>query len=89
MIELTDLEFEILGAVYFVESFDHILAECNAPENIVADSLRSLLHYRLITAMRFDAELNEYVRSFIYDSDAMRAYHYLATKEGLLAHNSR
>ncbi len=39
--------------------------------------------------MRFDEEKRDYVRSFIYDSDHMRDYHYLVTKEGLIAHNSR
>ena len=39
--------------------------------------------------MRFDEASQEYVRSFIYDSDNMYAYQYLATKDGLMAHNSK
>lgn len=86
---LSNLEYDILGAVYFVESFDNILAECDEKENIVADVLKSLIQRKYVTAMVFDQEKTEYVKSFIYDSDNMRAYHYLATRDGLLKHNSR
>ena len=87
--ELSELEYEVLGALYFVEPFVHILEECNAPEPVVADVLKSLIQRKWVTPMKFDEQQQEYVRSFIYDTDNMRAYHYLATKEGLLAHNSR
>jgi hypothetical protein len=39
--------------------------------------------------MKWDEEKREYVRSFIYDSDNMNAYSYMATKEGLMAHNTK
>lgn len=86
---LTDIEYDILNAIYFVEPFENILAECNAAPNVVADVLKQLIHKKYVVAMRFDEEKQEYSRSFIYDSDNMNAYAYLATKEGLLAHNSR
>ena len=85
---LTDIEYDILNAIYFVEPFEHILAECTAPPNIVADVLKQLIHKKYVVAMRFDEDKQEYSRSFIYDSDNMNAYAYLATKEGLMAHNS-
>ncbi|MCZ2140980.1 MAG: hypothetical protein LC096_06260 [Bacteroidia bacterium] len=85
--KLSDIEYEILDAIYFVEPFDKILSECNAPANIVADVLKQLIHKKYVVAMRFDEVEQEYVRSFIYDTDNMHAYAYLATKEGLLAHN--
>lgn len=87
--QLTDIEYDILNAIYFVEPFENILAECKAPANIVADVLKQLIHKKYVVAMRFDEETQEYVRSFIYDSDNMHAYSYLATKEGLLVHNSK
>ncbi|MCU0421892.1 MAG: hypothetical protein MUC81_03695 [Bacteroidia bacterium] len=87
MSNLTDVEFQILDAIYFVEPFKHIVAECDFPEPIVADVLKQLIHKKYVVAMQFDEQKQEFVRSFIYDSDNMHAYHYLATKEGLLAHN--
>ena len=86
--ELSDLERDILNSVYFVEPFENILEEVNLPAPIVADGIKTLIHKKMIVAMRWDEDKMEYVRSFIYDSDNMKAYSYLATKEGLLAHNS-
>jgi hypothetical protein len=86
---LTDIEYDILNAIYFVEPFQNILDECKEPEPIVADVLKQLIDKKYVTPMQFDEEKQEYVRTFFYDSDNMRAYSYLATKEGLMAHNSR
>lgn len=87
--QLNDVEYDILNAIYFVESFDHILEECKEKPAVVADVLKQLIHKKYVVPMKWDDEKTEYVRSFIYDTDDMRAYFYLATKEGLLAHNSR
>lgn len=87
--ELDDIAFDILNCIYFVEPFSKIIDEVNYPANIVADVLKSLIQKRLVAAMLWDENLQEYKRSFIYDSDNMNAYSYLATKEGLLAHNSK
>ena len=87
--QLSDIEYDILNAIYFVEPFENILAECNAAPNVVADVLKKLIAKKYVVAMRFEEEQQEYVRSFIYDTDNMHAYAYLATKEGLLVHNSK
>jgi hypothetical protein len=89
MRDFTDVEFDILGTIYFVEPFDKIAEEVHCPENIVADSLKFLIDHKFVSPMRWDEGKREYIRSFIYDSDNMRAYHYLITKEGLIAHNGR
>ncbi len=86
---LTDIEYNILNSIYFVESFEHILEECKEKPAIVADVIKQLIHKKYIVPMRWDDEKTEYIRSFIYDTDDMKAYHYLATKEGLIAHNTR
>jgi len=86
---LNDIEFDILGAVYFVEPFEHILEECNEKTAVVADVLKQLIHKKFIIPMKWDEEKKEFIRSFIYDTDDMRQYHYLATKDGLMAHNSK
>jgi hypothetical protein len=85
MSELTDIEYDILNAVYF----DNIVSECNAPVPIVADVIKQLIHKKYIAAMQWDEVKKEYVRSYIYDTDNMKSFFYLATKDGLIAHNSR
>jgi hypothetical protein len=87
--ELDDIEFEILNCLYFVEPFEKILEEVDFPANVVADVLKTLIHKKMVVAMFWDDKIQDYKRSFIYDSDNMNSYSYLATKEGLLAHNSR
>jgi hypothetical protein len=89
MKEFTNMEYDILNALYFVEPFEKILEEVDAGANVVADSLRQLIDLRYVSAMAWDNQRKEYVSSFIYDADNMGAYHYLATKEGLLAHHGR
>lgn len=87
--ELSDIEWEILNAIYFVEPFENILAEVNATKAIVADCLKQLIHRKYVVALVWDDEKLDYVKTYMYDSDNMYNYHYLATKDGLLAHNSR
>lgn len=87
--ELDDVAYDILNSIYFVEPFSKILEEVNHPANVVADVLKQLIQKKLVVAMQWDETHQDYKRSFIYDSDNMHAYSYLATKEGLLAHNSK
>ncbi len=90
MRQLTDVEYDILNVLYFVEPFDKILEEVtNIPENIVRDGLRFLIGHKMVAPMKWDAKKKDYVRSNIYDADDMRAYRYLITREGLVAHNTR
>jgi hypothetical protein len=86
---LSDLEYDILNCLYFVEPFHRIVEECQCDRNIVADELKNLIHKKMVSPMRFDEETHEYIRSFIYDTDNMDHYCYMATKEGLMAHNGR
>ncbi|NDC30869.1 MAG: hypothetical protein EBZ58_08050 [Bacteroidetes bacterium] len=87
--ELTEIDYDILNSIYFVEPFEKILEEVNYPPNVVADCLKSLIAKKYVVAMLWDDTKQDYVRSFMYDSDNMNAYSYLATKDGLLAHNSQ
>lgn len=89
MSDLTPLEYDILNAVYFVESFDHIVEECNVDQYQVADTLKTMISKKWIVPMVFDKEVNDYRRSIFYDSDNMKDFHFMATREGLEVHNSR
>ncbi|RMG72864.1 MAG: hypothetical protein D6722_04590 [Bacteroidetes bacterium] len=84
---LTDLQFQILDSIYFVESFVHIVEEAEAPVPVVIDELRTMIDRGWVQVMQFDEAKGDYVRTAIYDTDQMDQYHYLATKAGLLRHN--
>lgn len=87
--ELSEIDFDILNVLYFVEPFSKILEEVDAPPKIVGDCLKHLIAKKYVVAMRFDEQKQDYVKSFMFDSDDLHAYSYLATKDGLLAHNGR
>ena len=87
--QLTDVEYQILDVLYFVEPLDKILDEVDFPAAIVMDSLRFLLDHRLVSALAWDAGTSDFQRTAIYDTDNLGSYRFLATKDGLFAHNTR
>lgn len=87
--ELNDTQFAILDALYFVEPFQHIVEEVGEPRAVVGAELKTLIDRRLVQVMEFDPHRQDYVKTPFLDGDKLDEYHYLATKEGLLAHNGR
>jgi len=84
---MTDLEFEILDEIYFVESFENLQEKLNITEEELKGTLRKMIEKGWVKCFA-----NQYTE-VIFDTHSFeekyRIYHYLATKEGLLAHNSR
>lgn len=80
-IELPELEREILELCLFVEDFSTICEECNATRdiNVVADAIKNLIHYKLLTAA--NETLGD--MSWIYDSDKMKESRFRATAQGI------
>jgi hypothetical protein len=87
--ELNDAQFDILDQLYFVEPFNRIVEDTGLSPAVVKDELRNLIAMRYVQVMRFDAGVQDFVRSTMYDADNMNDYAYLATKEGLLKHSGR
>ncbi|MEZ4830304.1 MAG: hypothetical protein R3C61_29065 [Bacteroidia bacterium] len=85
--ELNDIQFQILDAVYFVESFENVLEESGAPAPVVVDEIRTLIDRGWLQVMVFDEAKGDYVRTSIFDTDHLEEYHFLATRAGLLKHN--
>lgn len=84
---LTDLQFDILDAIYFVEPLDNILEEVDQSRPIILDELKSMIDKGWVQVMKPDQGSGDYVRTPIFDSDNLQEYRFLATKEGLLKHN--
>ncbi len=85
--EIDPLEMDVLNCLYFVEPFETILEETGLSPAIAGDVLKILISKKWVTPMKFDEKEQEYIRSFIYDTDRMHDYRYMATKEGLMRHN--
>ena len=84
---LNELQFDIIDCLYFVESYENILEDVSKPEPIVRDELRTLIDRGYVNVLIFDEENGDYKKTAIFDSDNMKDYHYLASKDGLLKHN--
>lgn len=84
---LTDLQFDILDSIYFVEPLENILEEVDEPRPVVLDELKNMIDKGWIQVMAYNEEAGDYTRTNIFDSDNMQEYRFLATKEGLLRHN--
>lgn len=89
MSDLTDLQFDILDCLYFVEPFDRIVEEVREPAAIVGAEIKEMIARKWVQPMQYDEQAGDYMPTFFHDADDMRAYHYLATKKGLMLHNGR
>ena len=83
---MTDKEFDVLDELYFLQSFDALVKSVDMSEN----ELKDILHYLIEKG---------WLRCYINPNDEIafdelkfqkyyNKYYYLASKEGLLAHNS-
>ena len=84
---MTDAEFDVLDELYFVTSFEKLQKSVGLPEEEVKTVLESLLQKGWVKC--FYADTDEVVTDNRMLAQNYTAYHYLATKAGLLAHNSR
>lgn len=85
----TPLEDQILENLYFVEPFQNLSEQINEPEETLINALFSLIDKNWIQPMVQDPKTHEYFKTHDFNPDTPEMYYYLATKEGLLAHNSR
>ncbi|HSI90293.1 MAG TPA: hypothetical protein VK927_04210 [Adhaeribacter sp.] len=85
---MTETEFDIVDELYFVTSFPELAANLNASEKELCQALQVLLQKGYIKSFFPDPDTEV---DFSPDTfqDNCHNYFYLATKAGLLAHNSR
>jgi DNA-binding Lrp family transcriptional regulator len=84
---MTDTEFDILDELYFVQSFEALTQVISLSETEIRNGLQGLLEKGWIKCF---ASISEEVPGDEVDfENKYQQYYYLATKAGLLAHNSR
>ena len=86
-INMTEEEFDVLDELYFVQPFDYLLDELEMEEVELKTVLSALVEkgwVKCFFSMQEEALLHELQMDTKY-----REYFYLATKEGLMAHNGR
>ena len=84
---MSDQEFDVMDELYFVQSFDEVQEASGLDAETLPQVLEQLLEKGWIQCLRNrQAELAE---PAINKPEDYRQYFYLATKAGLMAHNSR
>ena len=82
---MTDLEFDILDELYFVETFENLQKKLNLDKKILSKCLKQLLENGWIKC--FSENREEIFTDLTHFEEKFDKYSYLATKAGLKAHN--
>jgi hypothetical protein len=83
---MTDLQFEILDELYFVQSFQYLEETLKIPQPLLVNELSKLFESGWIRCLKNG---NEDVQAEEMDlQQNYKTYLYLATKSGLMAHNT-
>jgi hypothetical protein len=85
---VTDPEFDLLDELYFVTPFRTLLQKTGLPAAELEDQLRTLLEQGLIRSYWPDPDTELAYETTSFGAIARDAA-YLASKEGLLQHNTR
>ena len=83
---MSDLEFDVLDELYFVQPFDHLISELELEKSDLKEILKSMLDKGWIKCFRTMSD--EVFPEDLDFENKYADYFYLATKKGLLTHNS-
>jgi len=85
---MNDLEYDIINELYFVTSFRDLAGTLDMSDADLSANLEDLVQKKYLKCFYPDpdTEIEYKVDEFFQNC---RNYYFLATKEGLLAHNSR
>lgn len=84
---MSDEEFDVLDELYFVQPFSYLIEELQMDEDDLKQVLQSLLQKGYIKCL-FNMNDEVFEDQLNFEAD-FKKYHYLASKQGLLAHNGR
>ena len=83
---MTQIEFDILDELYLIQSFDELINTVELNEAELQQALHNLLKKDWVRC--YFPPTQELIFEKTVFEKGFRKYHYLATKAGLLAHNS-
>jgi hypothetical protein len=84
---MSDLEFDALDELYFVQSYPCLQNTLDWEEQVLKDTLKLLLEKGWIKCLK-NASDEVLTEPELHFETEFKTYSYLATKEGLLAHNT-
>lgn len=84
---MTDLEFDVLDELYFVERFENLQKKLSIDKKTLLITLKQLIENGWI---KYFSENQEEIFTELTDfEEKFDKYSYLATKAGLTAHNTK
>jgi hypothetical protein len=84
---MTDSEFDIMDELYFISSFEELNKNILMEESELVNALHSLIKKGWVKCLEKETD-QEFEIADNFKAE-FKKYNYLATKAGLLAHNSR
>jgi hypothetical protein len=84
---MTDTEFDILDELYFLKSFAELNRVLKIPEIVLKEELENL--YQKGWLKCYESAIKEPISGEPDFQANYQKYYYLATKAGLLAHNTQ
>jgi hypothetical protein len=84
---LTEAEFDLIDSLYFTLSFEQLQKDLDWEENVIRTELKKAMERGWVKALVKGTEEEIYDFSIIERN--YTEYLYLATKKGLMVHNSR
>ncbi|WP_181305463.1 hypothetical protein [Rufibacter sp. XAAS-G3-1] len=85
---MTDQEYDILDELYFVTSFAELQQELEMPEPALREALRGLISMNYVKCLFPDQDTEVPFDPDHFEREGHQ-YFFLASKDGLLTHNSR
>lgn len=83
---MTDLEFDIIDELYFLQPYEHLVRTLKLEDAILKDVLAALVRKGWIKCYSSPTKEVQFEKS-AFEQEYWN-YHYLASKAGLLEHNS-
>lgn len=85
---MSDLEFDVLDELYFVQPFSYLQDELELDEEDLKQTLKLLLSKSWIKCFKNTTDEVLTIEELDFENQ-YKKYYYLASKKGLLAHNGR
>ncbi|MGF1635948.1 MAG: hypothetical protein ACFCUU_02665 [Cyclobacteriaceae bacterium] len=83
---MNDIEFEIMDELYFIQTYQNLQKELQLNDDELAHWLKELVAKGWVKC--FIGNNDEVFNPLPTFENQYKNYHYLATKDGLLAHNT-
>ena len=83
---MNDLEFDILDELYFIIPFQELFNKLQLEKSQLFDSLSILIRKGFVRCYKADLELE--IHEIEFKLDKFEEYKFLASKKGLMEHNT-